>query len=66
MIRNTPENHSEYQSLAIALDKTEQVVDFVNKRKRVTENYIKLYQTQNHIEGLGVREVDNDLTLTGF
>ena len=54
LLRQTPESHPEYQKISAALDKTEQVVDYVNQRKKIVENEMKLNEIRKLIDGLGV------------
>jgi len=52
LLKYTPPTHVEYENLQAALDKIEQVVDYINERKRIAENTDKLTNIQNMIEGL--------------
>lgn len=54
LIKNTPENHPEFNTLSSAMDKIEQVVSYINENKRFQENRSKLEEIENQFEGLPV------------
>jgi hypothetical protein len=47
------ENNAAYQSLLKAQKKIEDVVDFVNERKREAETLQRVSEIQRHVDGLG-------------
>lgn len=51
LIKNTRKSNPDYQSLSSAFSKIEQVVDYVNEKKRHNENLQKCFLVQEHIEG---------------
>jgi hypothetical protein len=50
LLRHTEETHPDYQDLTLALSKIEEVVAYVNERKRLAENLQKILDVQNLIE----------------
>lgn len=51
LLKYTPKSHEEYENLTLALDKVEQVVTYINERKRLEENMKKLKEIDVLIEG---------------
>ena len=59
LLKSTPETHPDYENLCQALHKIEEVVDYINERKRLAENLQKILEVQNLIdvgEDLQVRD----------
>jgi len=50
LLRHTEETHPDYNDLKLALGKIEEVVAYVNERKRLAENLQKILDVQNLIE----------------
>ena len=57
LLRNTPEDHPDHENLVIALNKIEEVVAYVNERKRLAENLQKILDVSNQIEATEVRSL---------
>eukprot|EP01096_Ripella_sp_DP13-Kostka_P000665 TRINITY_DN10745_c1_g1_i2.p1 TRINITY_DN10745_c1_g1~~TRINITY_DN10745_c1_g1_i2.p1 ORF type:complete len:780 (+),score=342.50 TRINITY_DN10745_c1_g1_i2:161-2500(+) len=51
LIKDTPEDHPDYNALNLAFEKIEKVVEYVNERKRQAETLQKTFQIQDQIEG---------------
>ena len=51
LIKDTPEDHPDYQTLQSAFSQIEEVVEYVNERKRLAENLQKILAIQELIEG---------------
>eukprot|EP01114_Cavostelium_apophysatum_P013759 TRINITY_DN3404_c0_g1_i4.p1 TRINITY_DN3404_c0_g1~~TRINITY_DN3404_c0_g1_i4.p1 ORF type:complete len:568 (+),score=159.99 TRINITY_DN3404_c0_g1_i4:3-1706(+) len=52
LLKYTPESHVEYETVVAALDKVNQVVDYVNERKRMVENQQKLVEIKGLVDNL--------------
>jgi len=50
LLRNTPEDHPDHENLVNALSKIEEVVVYVNERKRLAENLQKILDVSQQIE----------------
>lgn len=57
-MRNTPEDHPDHENLETALSKIEEVVTYVNERKRLAENLQKILDIGKQIES---NEVNNNI-----
>ena len=50
LLKHTDNSHQDYNNLVQALQKIEEVVAYVNDRKRLAENLQKILDVQNQIE----------------
>ena len=52
LLSHSPEGHPDHESIRIAKEKIDEVVDMVNEGKRLAERQMKIIEIQNKMEGL--------------
>jgi hypothetical protein len=52
LLRNTPKDHADYDDLATALAKVQEVADYVNEKKREAENVNQVLDVQARLTGM--------------
>eukprot|EP00007_Cunea_sp_BSH-02190019_P006443 CAMPEP_0174238538 /NCGR_PEP_ID=MMETSP0417-20130205/11572_1 /TAXON_ID=242541 /ORGANISM="Mayorella sp, Strain BSH-02190019" /LENGTH=725 /DNA_ID=CAMNT_0015317381 /DNA_START=421 /DNA_END=2594 /DNA_ORIENTATION=- len=57
LLKNTAEDHPDFDNLQKAMNKIQEVVDYVNERKRLSENLMKIYEVQRLIDGNEVNDL---------
>merc|ERR1712137_666148 len=51
LLKNTPVTHADYQDLKASVEKTKEVADYVNEKKREAENLNQVVEVQEKLAG---------------